>query len=386
MSEVTNWPAGVVPVQYGKWTLGDATSLLKRVEKPPELNLDNLELHEYTPQELREDARWRFKSSISEYQTKELRDFTQAINEERDQAINDFYDGKLSEEGLTDKFQDLLTRYRQGYDDNLVLGLDYYTEEAMTEIFYSEFRASLLDIAVERNNAEGRQYITGVITDTPGGERNWKYYNSDYYFMSEDALAAVVEGLDRYVEVRKSEVSGFEIDIPDYKEKGMDECYNFNSSWSAYMYNVCYRGAADQFMRDYDQVPPKGFKWFYQSGGSNGSVHYKNPQFIFDGVAAYYQQPPTVFDPEDAYSATTWASYTDSNGKKHFVSTDFAYLSIDSAYKYHGKGLQVVSSLLQFTGNKKEDDAYNKFMNSLQVCTKGYYKVFGLAKPIDLRG
>ena len=151
------------------------------------------------------------------------------------------------------------------------------------------------------------------------------------------------------------------------------------------MYNVCYPGVADQLMRDYDQVPPKGFEWFYQSGGCNGNVHYKNLQFIFDGVNKYYQAPPTVFDPEDRYSATTWASYTDSNGKKHFVSTDFAYLSIDSAFKYHGKGLYVVSSLLQFTGNKKEDIPYNKFLDSLQVCRKRYYESSGLVKPIDLR-
>ncbi|MBD5152094.1 MAG: hypothetical protein HDT16_06305 [Oscillibacter sp.] len=391
MSETTNWPEGIVPVQYGKWTLGDATSMLKRVEKTPELEklLDKVEFHEYTPQEMRESARKSFQSSISRYQTKELRDFAKTIYEERDRAINDFYDGKLSAQGLTDKFRDLLTRYRQGYDDRVPLGVDYYTEEAMTELFYSDFRASLLNIAVERNNAEGRQYITGRISDAINGERNWKYYNSDYYFASENALAAITEGLDQYVEIRKSElagwegVPGFEIDIPDYKAKGMDECYNFNSSWSAYTYNVCYRGDADQFMRDYDQVPPKDFEWFYQSGGCNGSVHYNHPQFISDGANTYYQKPPTAFDPEDRYSATTWASYTDSNGKKHFVSTDFAYRSIDSAFKYHSQGLYVVSSLLQFTGNKREDIPYNKFLDSLQVCSKGYYRAF--AKPIDLR-
>ena len=46
--------------------------------------------------------------------------------------------------------------------------------------------------------------------------------------------------------------------------------------------------------------------------------------------------------------------------------------------------MKVVSSLLKFTGNKNEDTAFRRFLNSLQVCKKGHYRRFDLIKPVEL--
>lgn len=373
MSDISKLSDVMKPVQYGKWTLGNVTSMLKKVDKPPDFKFDVAEFHSPTPQEIRSSARWRFTTS-NWFRTPELNALTESINAERDQAINDFYDGRLSADGLADKFQELLARYRDGHNENLPLGIDLYAEEAMTEVFYSNFRASALNIAVERNNAEGRQYITGKI-DT---QRNWKYYNSDYYFQSEDALEAITRGLTQYLDVRKAEPSSgnmpaFDIDIPDYKAEGMDESYNFNSAWSAYFVDVSWRGGAGQFMRDYDQVPPKDFQWFYQSGGDAKARKFYVTWDNLDG-----KDKNIPFNHKDPFSATTWASYVDSKGVKHYVNTDFSYDHTEN-------DLKIVSSLLRFTGNKKEDGAYNKFLSSLQVSPKGHFERFGLIKPIELR-
>ena len=128
-------------------------------------------------------------------------------------------------------------------------------------------------------------------------------------------------------------------------------------------------------MRDYDQVPPKDFQWFYQSGGDLDHLYFV---WVPDGTDPSAQHIP--FDEKDFLSATTWASYRDTDGKKHFVSKDFAYDSTEN-------DLKIVSSLLKFNaGNRKEDAVINKFLESLQVCPKGHYSRFGLLQPYELWG
>lgn len=274
----SNLPAGMTLIQYGKWTMGDCTYMLKRLDTPPDADktagnaTDKIALSKEDSarsarlQKMEMRSKFPFNKS-GMFTNKEINKVNDAINQEREQAINVFLDGKLSKEELGDKFQELLTRFRDTCNDVgypiPVLGLTIQGEEAMTEKFYSDFRAKILDMALARNNEEGKQYITGEINTA----RNWKYYNSDYYFKSEDALAAITDGLDQYLAVRGTEIEGFSIERLDYKAEKMDECYNFNSAWSAYYFDVSWRGDTEQFMRDYDQVPPKDFQWFYQSGG-----------------------------------------------------------------------------------------------------------------------
>lgn len=295
-----------------------------------------------------------------------------AINQERDAAINQFLDGNMSQEELADTFEQLLNKFRNACNVNgypTPLGLTLYEDEGMSEAFYSSFRARILELAVQRNDEEGKQYITGEI-DT---QRNWKYYNSDYYYISEDALAALDKGLEQFLE--HVDIKDYKLDIPDYKAAGRDDCYNFNSAWSAYMASASWYGEADQFMRDYDAVPPKGFEWFYQCGGDAASCGKEIHVQLYEGT------PPTPthipFNEKDPDSATTWAAYRDSKGVRHVVSADFAYDGSENDIK-------VVSSLLKFTGNKKEDAAFNRFLSSLQVCQKGHYRRFNMDRAIDL--
>ncbi len=44
------------------------------------------------------------------------------------------------------------------------------------EVFYDEFRKTILDTAVSLNNPAGERYVTGEASGS------FKYYNSDYYF------------------------------------------------------------------------------------------------------------------------------------------------------------------------------------------------------------
>ncbi|MDE7261320.1 MAG: hypothetical protein K2N78_04550 [Oscillospiraceae bacterium] len=290
----------------------------------------------------------------------------QEINQERDETISKFLDGDMSQEELTDTFERLLNQFRSACDENdypTPLGLTFHEDEGMAAAFYGDFRAQILKQAVQRNDEEGKQYITGEI-DT---QRNWKYYNSDYYFKSEDALAALDKGLEQFLD--HVGIKDYKVDIPDYKAEGLDDRYNFSSAWSAYQGMCSWYGEADQFMKDYDAVPPKGFEWFYQSGGDASQKVF----YVEAGVVPTH----VPFDPKDASSATTWAAYRDSNGKRHFISKDFAY-------DYSENDLKVVSSLLKFTENKEEDSPFNRFLDSLQVCKKGHYRRFDLTRTLEL--
>lgn len=318
-----------------------------------------------SPEKLRTDASRLYCASGLYGGNAAMTAAAKAINQERDEAISQFLDGNMSQEELADTFERLLNKFRDACNENdfpTVLGLGRYQDEGLSEAFYSDFRAQILKQAVQRNDEEGKQYITGEI-DT---QRNWKYYNSDYYFLSEDALAALEKGLEQFLD--HVDIEGFKLDIPDYKAERMDKHYNFNSSWSAYDGMCSWYGEADQFMNNYDAVPPKGFEWFYQSGG-DADQHV----FYLDGTVPTH----VPFDPTDPLSATTWAAYRDSNGTRHFVSTDFAY-------EYSENDLKIVSSLLKFTGNKKEDAAFNRFMDCLQVCDRRYFDRNNLTWGIEL--
>jgi len=290
-----------------------------------------------------------------------------AINQERDEAISKFLDGDMSQEELADTFERLLNQFRNACNENdypSPLGLTLYEDEGFAEAFYSDFRAQILQQAVQRNDNEGKQYITGEMDI----KRNWKYYNSDYYYISEDALAALNKGLEQFLD--HVAIKDYKVDIPDYKAARMDKHYNFNSSWSAYEGMCSWYGEADQFMNDFDAVPPKRFEWFYQSGGDMD----RDVLYLDSTISTH-----VPFDAMDSWSAATWAAYRDSNGMRHFVSTDFAY-------DYSEDDLKVVSNLLKFTGNRNEDAAINRFMDSLQVCKRGYFYRNNLIRGIDLWG
>lgn len=290
-----------------------------------------------------------------------VREAKLAINAEMSTAVSDFYDGKLSEDELAQKFQELsgrlLSTYEdQGYPNGLFI-TNQAGREAAVESFYDEFRFKLLSVAVQRNNQEGRQYVTGEMNP----HRNYKYYNADYYYKSEAAIAALDKGAEAAVE--KLDLTNFT--IPDYKAEGLNCYYNFNSAFSN---NFC---ASEQYFLDYDQVPPEGFKWFYQVGGTGEAQviggEWRNVSQTGGDSGPTLPEPAKPFDPTDSWSATTWVSYRDAGGREHRASMDFYYTYTDA-------DLINLSRLVKFSGgDPKQDAAANRFLSSLQVYRKNYF-------------
>lgn len=287
------------------------------------------------------------------------RGFWSDISGRVDDAIGKYLDGTMSEDELASSFQNLShevyeSTARVGYPVPFV---DETMEQACTEAMYDTFREKILSAAVQRNNAEGRQYVTGKMCP----QRTWKYYNADYYYKSEEAIAAVTKGMEEFAQDR-----GWAWTVPDYKGKNM--YYNFNTAFSN---NFC---LDEQYILDPDMVPPEGFEWFYQTGGSSGPIIATPVSIIThaDGTEEYVEQGQrtqrTKFDPTDYYTANTWAAYTDKNGQRHMVSKDIIF-------KGDKSDLFNAGDLLSFALGD-ESEGLNAFLHNLQLYPKNYFSMY----------
>lgn len=371
MTSIQNNSIGGTPIQYenqyGKFTFLDISDQLTTSEITKE-DQDKMVPVTNSPEKSRQFFA-RFYSDIA-LSLSPVADTKAQIDQESQAVIEGFFDGKVSEETLSETFQDLFTRFSTackttGYP------IPLETKEGnqvMLDSFYSEFRRKILDAAVQRNHQEGQQYVTGEMN----AQRNWKYYNADYYYQSEKALSAITDGVNELIKDRA--YSGFT--FRDYAAEGLNLYDNFNSAVSN---NI---SCDEQYILDSRKAPPEGFRWFYQSGGDSGRVIQANGLIVTDAngnVVEQYDYRPTQFDPKDFRTATTWASYRDGQGTEHFISTDFFYNGTKS-------DLRNLSALLNFTGgDKTQDSAVNSFLKNLQVYSQGYFSRFPQGGGVSLR-
>lgn len=92
-----------------------------------------------------------------------ISDVKREVYGQAEAAIGRFFDGRISAEELADSCRSLSGRLMdackdRGYPMPLWGGM---MGPAFQETFYGEFRRMVLDEAVNRNNAEGKQYVTG---------------------------------------------------------------------------------------------------------------------------------------------------------------------------------------------------------------------------------
>jgi len=343
-----------------KFVFQDITDSLQKVTDPEELRKFQDNCVTIAPEEKKGTWAAAF-SPAAMSRSPVIAGAAKEVYGEAEAAIGKFFDGTLSAEELSDTYEELSDKLMnackdRGYPMPLWGGA---MGPALQESFYGEFRRMVLDEAVQRNNAEGKQYITGELT----AQRNWKYYNSGYYYQSEDAISALTDKFSAM-----SQAKGWEdkVSVPDYKARGLNLYNNFNSALSNH-FNV-----DDQFIIDTDQVPPRDFRWFYQSGGNDGSTGSVTSLTIErpDGRTEFIDYTTPDFDPTDPTKGTTWAAYKDENGRWQYDSADFTY-------DFSRADLKNAASLLKFSG--KTGDAWEaaaRFMKNLQLYPAGYFSRF----------
>lgn len=289
-----------------------------------------------------------------------------AMDQEMDKLADQFFEGELDETGLANAFERLADKFistcqEKQYPFQALKGFD----EAELSVVYDHFRASLLKSAVAHNNAEGKKQITGEMNS----QRNWHYYNADYYYKSESAIAAIT---GRAKELAASR--GFDqFEIPDYKALGKNSLYNFNSAVSGEQDYIPggLRAVEEKWILDFDMVPPKDFKWFYQSGGNGGKEGVLLS--VSDGEHTETMDY-SRFDPRNPLTATVWAMLGDQR-----ISADFLFTHTPADQKN-------LADLLRFTpSGRKELAAVNKLLKNFKVAPKGYHQGMLADRRMDLR-
>lgn len=350
-------------VQYGKWTFQNVTDKLQTVTDPEKIKTfqENCVRFERGFEE-QKGLEQKYFSPFAMENSPVISSAAKEIYGEGQAVIDKFFDGTISAEELGSTLQGLSDRLlkaceEEGYPSPLFGGS---MAAAGMEAFYGEFRRMILDAAVQRNNAEGRQYITGGMT----AQRNWKYYNSDYYYQSEDAISALT---DKFLAAAREKGWEDKVSVSDYKAKGLNLYNNFNSALSNH-FNV-----DDQFIIDTDEVPPRDFRWFYQSGGNDGTHGKVTARWSErpDGTIYDYVDYTTPgFDSTDPTKGTTWAAYKDENGT-------WQYDSLDFTYDFSKDDLKNVAGLLKFAGKTGASrEAVNQFLKNLQLYPGGYFSRF----------
>lgn len=361
MEQVQSAPRGGKWVEYGKFTFLDLSHEIKTIDTPPDV--DTWVAVDMSPEGRLESWRPLFTAAALGRNP----GTAQAWKEfERDTklAAGQFLDGTIDADSLTGVFQrgyQHLTDVAKdvGYPSPL---WDKMMGPACLESIYGEFRRMVLDAAVQRNNQEGRQYVTGEMNS----QRSYKYYNSDYYFKTEEAIASATERYNALIQE-----AGWEdyISVPDYKGKGLNLYYNFNTAFSN-KFDV-----SEQYMIDPDQVPPRDFQWFYQTGGREGNKGVVDSCTVIhpDGTRTFKDYTGPDFDPTHPSKANTWVAYRDENGVRHQVSVDLRYKFVES-------DLHNLADLLRFPGDSAAAQSVNRFLKNLQVYPRGYFNCFPTGK------
>lgn len=352
MEGIQRITTGAKYVYHEGKTFVDVSDQIQKYEGP--LTTDQMSV--YTPSAEEKRQSWRaYFTSGTMLSKPAISQAYKDIEAQMDEAVDQFFAGGLTEDELSETFCNLLTRLSDACDKNgypTPMGAGIYGDQARADQFYSEFRLKILIKALGENYREGLQYATH------GENGNWQYYNSDYYYKSESGLSAIKNGVMKYCQEK-----GYSDFSPTPRRQewklevvGYNYYEDFNSAWSQAF------GSSQTFLND-KQAPPKGFTWFFETGGSE--------KICFVGES---KGGGTAFDPEDPMSARTWVSYQDADGNTQKSEASFSFDGTRS-------DLKKAASLLTLASG---DDALFSFLRNLQVYSRGYFAKYPAAK-IDIR-
>lgn len=272
--------------------------------------------------------------------TSKISEDIQSMKQSMTNLADSFFDGEVSETELAESFRSLAESFistcrEKQYPFPMLTGMD----EAGLSFAYDCFRGAILKSAVEHNHTEGKALCSKY-------NNGWHYYNADYYYKSESAISAI----SGKVKDMAAEMGFDQFEIPDYKAIGKNSLHNFNSAVSGESDYIPggLRAVEEKWILDFDAVPPKGFKWFYEAEGRNEDVT------MVEG------------DKVDRPKSTVWAMYKDM-----LISNSFDF----SIGHDQPSDIKNLADLLQFRpASRKEFAAVNKFMKSFQIAPRWYYR------------
>lgn len=175
------------------------------------------------------------------------------IIDEIGSVFEGYYAGKMSIEGITQKFNEVVQKVRDFEEKEGIASkgdMEHFAK--VVSDVHRTFKVISVSAAFQANLEEGQKLASQY--GTPG-RKNFLYYNSDYYFQCEEINQAFSRQATEMLEG-----TGFLPDTgkPDSVKKDMYE--NFNAYWQDFA--SCSARMGD--MIDTDLEPPRDFIFFYK--------------------------------------------------------------------------------------------------------------------------
>ncbi len=174
------------------------------------------------------------------------------VSEEIRKMYEGYYAGTVSIEEVKDKFHSIVEAVREFDDEEGIASkedMEHYGK-IVSDVNYI-FRFYSVWTAANNNHAEGKK-----IANQYGlpGNRNFLYYNSDYYYQSKEVTDAVLQAATKL-----TEDAGTVLNTKGPQVK-YDYFQNFNTAWMRWARYESRMGD----MIDPNMEPPRGFKLLYK--------------------------------------------------------------------------------------------------------------------------
>lgn len=202
------------------------------------------------------------------------------IEDEVQSLFEGYYTGKTPIEAITQKFDSVVQTIRDYEEQEGIASRDDMEHFAkLVSDVHRIFKMYSVSTAVLANDAEGRELANQY--GAPG-RKNFLYYNSDYYFQSEEINQAFFQRANEMLEG-----TGFPLNTEKPASVKSDMYENFNTYWKDSA--LCSSRMGD--MIDTDMEPPRGFTFFYKEDRYTESErdaliaqHGGDYPHLFDGI------------------------------------------------------------------------------------------------------
>lgn len=257
-----------------------------------------------------------------------------------DDLFKGYYSGEKTIEDVKKEFDELVEKIQELDAEMGVADKDdaEHYGKIVSDV-YHRFKMMSVQNAFSANQKEGK-----ILADQYGnpGKRNFIYYNSDYYYKSEEINDLLAQHASKKLEDAgtKSELRTNTLN-PSYE--------NFNAFMKHWVRYECFMGD----IVDTDMKPPKGFTFLYKED--------RYTQAEIDTMAdKIAKSNSTAFDGLLKVSYGNWSAEGNVN-LKYDIS--------------EAKGFSVFELLERFA-DIEDDDLLNRFMNNFNIHRTGYNGIY----------
>lgn len=248
------------------------------------------------------------------------------------EALVSYYKGNSSIDDIKQAFKEDFEYNKQlEAEFSQITGIPMETNEKILRFTVANFKIQSTYSAYYTNYEEGAN-----LANEYGGskDRDWMYYNADYYYLSKEVDDTISLLIDEVIEENSLNITDKSKLYPDAMA-----FKNFNSMWNSHSHNV-FHTSQDFSIINVGIEPPKGFKLFY-----------KDKQCSLDDMmngTTYAISGKDAFATSDGVGSVTWY-FTVPRGKSLLKETSIIdYLSLSNGKRTAGDNNAIILDLNKY--------------------------------------